>query len=79
MAGLMTMPMIIIELLVMSAMYMDKKRNAPILAGSDIALVAFFVFIRQQAAVSDRQYLKGMIPHHAAAIFDEWASLPKRP
>ena len=51
MAGLMTMPMIIIEIFVMSSMYMDKKRNALIIAGSAVALVAFFFFIRQQTAV----------------------------
>ncbi|MBI5354011.1 MAG: DUF305 domain-containing protein [Chloroflexi bacterium] len=30
--------------------------------------MAFFVFIRQQSAVSDKQFLKSMIPHHASAI-----------
>ena len=35
---------------------------------SAIALIAFFVCIRQQAGVSDRQFLKSMIPHHSAAI-----------
>jgi uncharacterized protein (DUF305 family) len=30
--------------------------------------VACFVFIRMQTAVSDRQFLRSMIPHHAAAI-----------
>lgn len=68
MAGLMTMPMIIIEILVMSAMYMDKKRNPIILAVSAVALVGFFLLIRIQGAVSDKEFLKGMIPHHAAAI-----------
>ena len=68
MAGLMTMPMIIIEIFVMSSMYMNKKRNALIIAGSALALVAFFFFIRQQTAVSDKQFLKSMIPHHAGAI-----------
>lgn len=68
MAGLMTMPMIIIEVLLMSAMYMDKRRNAIIIAVSAVALVGFFLFIRQQTAVSDRQFVKSMIPHHAAAI-----------
>lgn len=58
----MTMPMIIIEIFVMSSMYMDKNRNALISAGSAVALVAFSFFIRQQTAVSDRQFLKSMIP-----------------
>ncbi len=68
MAGLMTMPMVIIEMLVMSAMYMNKRRNALIIGVSAVALVGFFLLIRQQTAVSDKEYLKGMIPHHAAAI-----------
>ncbi len=68
MAGLMTMPMIIIEVLLMSSMYKNKKLNAAIIGISVIALAAFFLFIRQQTGVSDRQFLRGMIPHHAAAI-----------
>ncbi len=68
MAGLMTMPMIIIEVLLMSSMYINKKLNAAIIGISVIALAAFFLFIRQQTGVSDRQFLRGMIPHHAAAI-----------
>lgn len=68
MAGLMVTPMIIIELLIMGSMYMNKKRNALLIGISLTALIAFYVFIRQQTAVSDKQFLKGMIPHHAAAI-----------
>lgn len=68
MAGLMTTPMIIIEIAVMAAMYMDKKLNTIIVAASSVLLIAFFVFIRQQSAVSDKQFLRSMIPHHASAI-----------
>ncbi|CCH57643.1 putative protein L153 (plasmid) [Fibrisoma limi BUZ 3] len=68
MAGLMTMPMIIIEVLVMSAMYMDKRRNALIIAVSALALVGFFLLIRRQGAVGDKEFAKSMIPHHASAI-----------
>ena len=68
MAGLMTAPMVVIELLVMRAMYQDKKLNTIILAASIIAGLLFFVFIRQQTAISDKQFLKSMIPHHGAAI-----------
>jgi uncharacterized protein (DUF305 family) len=32
------------------------------------ALPGFFLFIRQQTAVSDRQFLRAMIPHHSSAI-----------
>jgi len=68
MAGLMTMPMIIIEMVVMSNMYINKKFNAVIISLSAVALIVFYSCIRVQAGVSDKQFLKGMIPHHAAAI-----------
>ena len=68
MAGLMTCPMIIIELSLMGAMYMNKKLNAILIAISSVALIAFFIFIRQQSGVSDKQFLKSMIPHHASAL-----------
>lgn len=68
MAGLMASPMVLIELLLMSAMYPNKKWNALIMAASVIALIVFWVCIRQQAAISDKQFLKSMIPHHASAI-----------
>jgi uncharacterized protein (DUF305 family) len=68
MAGLMTAPMVVIELSVMKAMYQDKRRNALIIAGSVIAALAFFLLIRQQTAISDKQFLRSMIPHHAGAI-----------
>ena len=52
MAGLMTMPMLIIEVLLMSSMYTDKQRNAFVIAISAIALVGFFLLIRQQGFVA---------------------------
>ena len=68
MAGLMTMPMIIIELILMGKMYGDRKLNAGLITVCSGGLIAFFLLIQSQTAVSDRQFLKGMIPHHAAAI-----------
>ena len=68
MAGLMTAAMIIIEMAVMSSMYMHKKTNAVIIGISAVALVTCFIFIQNQTAVTDRQFLKSMIPHHAAAL-----------
>ena len=68
MAGLMTAPMLIIEVVLMGAMYRNTKLNIAIVAGSLIALAAFWVLIRQQAAVSDKQFLRSMIPHHGGAI-----------
>jgi uncharacterized protein (DUF305 family) len=68
MAGLMAAPMVIIELALMGAMYGDKKRNAMIAAASLAALVLFWIGIRQQTAITDKQFLRSMIPHHAGAI-----------
>ena len=68
MAGLMTMPMLIIELLIMGSMYGNKKLNISLVVTGFIALILFFAGIRQQAAVGDKEFLKSMIPHHAAAI-----------
>jgi hypothetical protein len=67
-AGLMTAPMIVIELLVMGGMYHNTKLNALIIAASALGALATFMFIRQQTAVSDGQFLRSMIPHHSGAI-----------
>jgi hypothetical protein len=40
MAGLMTAPMIVIELVVMRGMYQDKRRNALILGGAIVGCAA---------------------------------------
>jgi uncharacterized protein (DUF305 family) len=68
MAGLMTAPMVVIEMVLMPGMYKNKKLNALLIAGSCVAGIAFFLFIRQQTAISDRQFLRSMIPHHSGAI-----------
>lgn len=68
MAGMMTAPMIIIELVLMGAMYPSRKTNTAVMIGSAVAGILFIAGIRSQAAVSDRQFLKSMIPHHAGAI-----------
>lgn len=54
MAGLMTAPMVLIELLVMGAMYKDKRWNTLIMAGTVIAGLLFFLLIRQQGAITDK-------------------------
>jgi len=68
MAGLMTAPMLLIELFVMRGMYQNKQLNRAIIGGCVIVLAACFMLIRQQTAISDRQFLRSMIPHHAGAI-----------
>src|SRR5215216_4588759 len=68
MAGLMTAPMIPIEIFLMRSMYTDQKRNVLIVTASIILGLLFFFLIRQQGAVTDKQFLRSMIPHHAGAI-----------
>jgi uncharacterized protein (DUF305 family) len=68
MAALMTASMVLIELPLMLAMYKSKKLNATIIVVGLIVLVGSFLLIRKQGAISDRQFLRSMIPHHAGAI-----------
>lgn len=68
MAGAMTIPMIFIELWLMGDMYINKKLNLVIILFSFIAFIAFIIGVRKQVAVEDKQFLKSMIPHHAAAL-----------
>lgn len=68
MAGLMTAPMALIELAVMRAMYTNAKWNVTIVVTTVAALAFFFMAIRVQFGISDEQFLRSMIPHHAGAI-----------
>ncbi len=68
MAGLMTAPMLILELTIMGSMYRNKKLNMLLIALSAIGLILFYMGVRQQVGVADRQFLKSMIPHHAGAL-----------
>lgn len=79
MAFLMTMPMMIIELALMGKMYQNKKWNIALISLGSLALIGFFLLIQSQTAVSDRQFLRGMIPHHAAAILMSEQSKTKDP
>lgn len=68
MAGLMTAPMLIIESIMMRSMYEDKKGLNIIMGSSVFLLLLFFLFIRQQTAIGDKEFLRSMIPHHSGAI-----------
>ncbi|OCK53083.1 DUF305 domain-containing protein [Chryseobacterium sp. CBo1] len=65
---LMVSAMLIIELLIMKGMYQNKKINWAVITVS-LAIGIFSWFgIREQINVGDKQFVKGMIPHHAAAV-----------
>ena len=68
MAALMTAPMLVLELLLMGHMYPNKKWNAGLVLAGVLLLGLSWTAIRQQTAISDEQFLKSMIPHHAGAI-----------
>jgi uncharacterized protein (DUF305 family) len=68
MAGLMAAPMVLIELALMRDMYENRRLNAIVAVIGVVALIMFFLLIRQQVAIGDRQFLRSMIPHHAGAI-----------
>ena len=68
MAGLMTAPMVVIELLLMSMMYPQRGVNAVLLVVSVVVGLGCFVAIRHQFLIGDREFLRSMIPHHSGAI-----------
>lgn len=68
MAALMTASMVLIELPLMMSMYPSKRLNAVLIAVGALVLISSFMFIRKQTAISDRQFLRSMIPHHSGAI-----------
>lgn len=68
MAGLMAAPMVLIELALMRSMYPRKALNAALVAASLVVMLLCWCGIRKQAAISDQQFLRSMIPHHAGAL-----------
>ncbi len=68
MAVMMTLPMIAIEIGLMTSMYKNKKKNYFFIFGAIFLLIIFFLFIRNQTGIEDKQFLKSMIPHHSSAI-----------
>ena len=68
MAGLMAAPMVLIELAVMRAMYRDSRLNLIAIVLSLVVLAANWTMIRKQTLISDTQFLRSMISHHAGAL-----------
>lgn len=68
MAGLMAASMVLLEITLMRGMYPNQRLNLIVGSAALVALASFFILIRQQAAISDGQFLRSMIPHHASAI-----------
>ena len=68
MASLMTVPMIVIELFLMKDMYNNKWLNYLITAFSLVVFALLIIGIRKQTAITDKEFLRSMIPHHAGAL-----------
>lgn len=68
MAGLMAGSMLPIMLATMRAMFKNRKMNAALWVASAAVLALFWVLLRNEAGVGDRQFMRAMIPHHSAAI-----------
>ncbi len=68
MAGLMAAPMVLIEMVLMRSMYPNAKLNAAIILATLVVMMLCWVFIRQQTAITDNQFVRSMIPHHAGAV-----------
>ena len=49
-------------------MYENRTLNLTVAVLAVLAGIAFFGLIRYQTAVTDRQLVRSMIPHHAGAI-----------
>ena len=68
MAALMVSPMPLIMLATMPAMFGNRRLNALVIGAAVAGIALFFILIRAQAGIDDRQFLRSMIPHHAGAI-----------
>lgn len=68
MAGLMAGAMVLVELAVMRSMYPDPRKNLAMFGAGALLLTFCWFGIRSQLGVGDRQFMRSMIPHHAAAI-----------
>lgn len=68
MAAIMTGPMGLLELGLMSKMYPDRSKNLMVALASLAMLGVGWWGMRSQAAIGDEQFLKSMIPHHSGAL-----------
>ena len=68
MAGLMAAPMVLIEMALMRSMYPNARLNGVTIFATLLVMILCWVFIRQQTAISDNQFVRSMIPHHAGAV-----------
>jgi hypothetical protein len=68
MTGLMAGSMLPIMLATMPGMFKKRAFNSGLWVASALILGLFWVLLRAEAGVGDRQFMRAMIPHHSAAI-----------
>lgn len=68
MTGLMAGSMVPIMLVTMPGMFKNRRWNVALWLGSAAALALSWGLLRAEAGVNDRQFMRAMISHHAAAI-----------
>ena len=65
---MMVAPMVVLMIVAMKHMFPNKTANLMILGISIVAFLGSFALIRTQTTISDRAFLRSMIPHHSGAI-----------
>lgn len=68
MVAMMVCPMAVLMVLFMPVMYPNKALNAFITSAGMVVFITAFIFLRLQVFVSDKEYMRTMIPHHSSAI-----------
>jgi hypothetical protein len=68
MAVMMVAPMAILMVVMMGPMYRNRAANLAIVGGFAALFALSLLFVRQQTAIGDVQFLRSMIPHHSGAV-----------